>query len=208
MTLLVSGDRKQHQSPIYQTFTPQMWLRLRHQLGYHGIRSGIRQKCRLNFKRHWRKFTVIVFELGCENHHRFEGWFASSGDFDRQLGDKLLVCPLCGNGKITRLPHASHVSTGGSSRPESAKRKTTEGVPQQYTNLGGEMLARLIDHVIENTEDVGQAFPDEARKIHYQEAPERHIRGTASPREIEALREEGVDVIALPLPPHRLVKTH
>jgi hypothetical protein len=151
---------------------------------------------------------VIVFELGCENHHHFEGWFASSEDFERQLGDKLLVCPLCGNGKIARLPHASHVSTGSGSRTESARRKSQEGLPQQYANLGSEMLARLIDHVIENTEDVGPAFPDEARKIHYQEAPERHIRGTASPREIEALREEGVDVIALPLPPHRLGKTH
>jgi len=157
---------------------------------------------------------VIVFELGCENHHRFEGWFASSEDFERQLDDKLLVCPLCGNGRIARLPHASHVGTstgtgtGSGSRAESARRKSAEGMPQQYANLGSEMLTRLIDHVIENTEDVGPAFPDEARKIHYQEAPERHIRGTASPREIEALREEGVDVIALPVPPHRLGKTH
>jgi len=151
---------------------------------------------------------VIVFDLSCENHHRFEGWFASGEDFERQLVDNLLVCPLCGNGKIARLPHASHVGTGSASRAESKKRNPDEATSQQYANLGSEMLSRLIDHVIENTEDVGPAFPDEARKIHYQEAPERRIRGTASPREIEALREEGVDVIALPLPPHRLGKTH
>lgn len=151
---------------------------------------------------------MIVFELGCENHHRFEGWFASSEDFERQLNEKLLSCPLCGNGKITRLPHASYVNTVSDGRAASARRKSDAGAPQQYANLGSEILARLIDHVIETTEDVGRAFPEEARKIHYQEAPERHIRGTASPREVEALKEEGIDVVALPIPPHRLGRPH
>lgn len=151
---------------------------------------------------------MIVFELGCENHHRFEGWFASNDDFDRQFNDKLLACPLCGNGKIARLPHASHINTGGSGRTESARRKSAEAVPQQYVNLGGEIFAKLIDHVIETTEDVGRAFPEEARKIYYQEAPERHIRGTASPREVEALRDEGIEVVALPIPLHRAGRPH
>jgi hypothetical protein len=82
------------------------------------------------------------------------------------------------------------------------------GVPRHYANLGAELLSNLIDKVIENTEDVGRAFPEEARKIHYHEAPERHIRGTASNKEVEALREEGIEVVALPVPPHRLSKTH
>ncbi|MBI3069387.1 MAG: DUF1178 family protein, partial [Betaproteobacteria bacterium] len=82
------------------------------------------------------------------------------------------------------------------------------GVPRQYANLGAELVANLIDKVIENTEDVGRAFPEEARKIHYQEAPERRIRGTASPQEVEALKEEGIEVVALPIPPHRVGKTH
>ena len=66
----------------------------------------------------------------------------------------------------------------------------------------------MIDKVLENTEDVGRAFPEEARKIHYRETPERHIRGTASTKEVEALRDEGIEVVALPVPPHRLSKTH
>jgi hypothetical protein len=149
---------------------------------------------------------VIVFELGCENHHRFEGWFASGEDFDRQLGEKLLTCPICGNSKITRLPHASYVNTGGGERVEGARRPKT--APQQYANLGGEALSRLINHIIEHTDDVGAAFPEEARKIHYQESPERHIRGTASAKEVEALKEEGIEVVALPIPPHLAGKTH
>ncbi len=82
------------------------------------------------------------------------------------------------------------------------------GVPRQYANLGAELLANLIDKVIETTEDVGRAFPEEARKIHYKEAPERHIRGNASSKEVDALREEGIDVVAIPIPPHRVSTTH
>ena len=69
-------------------------------------------------------------------------------------------------------------------------------------------MAQIVEHLIANTEDVGNAFPEEARKIHYKETPERKIRGNASHNEVKELREEGIDVIALPIPKHRLSKTH
>ena len=149
---------------------------------------------------------MIVFNLGCENSHRFEGWFASSEDFDRQVGGKLVACPLCGNANIARLPNASHVKSGAKERPGRAERVTVS--TQQYANMGSEVLAKLVEHIIENTEDVGAAFPEEARKIHYRETPERRIRGTASRDEVEALKDEGVEVVALPIPAHRAGKTH
>lgn len=150
---------------------------------------------------------MIVYELGCANRHRFEGWFSSREDFQRQLDAKLLTCPLCGDGDIERLPHASYVSTRA---PEAAAKSPAELQPQQqqYANLGAEMLAKLIDHIVESSEDVGPRFPEEARKIHYGETDERRIRGTASVQEIDALRDEGIEVAALPIPPHRLGKNH
>lgn len=151
---------------------------------------------------------MIVYNLGCTNEHRFEGWFASADEFERQTQAKLLSCPLCGSDSISRLPHASYVSTGSAQRGAEPAAPTVKGVPRQYANLGEELLANLIDKVIENTVDVGRAFAEEARKIHYREAPERHIRGSASNKEVDALRDEGIDVVALPLPPHRLSKTH
>jgi hypothetical protein len=151
---------------------------------------------------------VIVFNLGCENSHRFEGWFASSEDFERQLGGRLVTCPMCGNANVSRLPHAAHIARSGSrpQRPERAE--PVAATRMQYANVGGEMLARLVEHIVENSDDVGTAFPEEARKIHYQEAPERRIRGTASREEVEALKDEGIEVVALPIPAHRLGKTH
>ena len=151
---------------------------------------------------------MIVFNLGCENSHRFEGWFASGEDFERQIGSKLVICPMCGNANILRLPHAVHINKTASKEPRPPKGEPAAATLQQYANVGSDVLARLVEHIVENTEDVGAAFPEEARKIHYQEAPERRIRGTASRDEVEALKDEGVEVVALPIPVHRLGKTH
>lgn len=151
---------------------------------------------------------MIVFDLGCENQHRFEGWFASNEDFEQQLGSKLVTCPVCGNAGVVRLPHASHIRTGGKDRERAPSAAPTATAWQQYANVGTEILARLVEHIVENTEDVGPAFPEEARKIHYREMPDRRIRGTASREEVEALNDEGIEVVALPIPAHRLGKTH
>ena len=154
---------------------------------------------------------MIVYELGCGNEHRFEGWFASAVDYQEQTESKLLSCPLCGDDRIARLPHASHVGKGTEAphaQERSAPGKRARGLPHHYANLGAELLATVVEKVLENTVDVGRAFPEEARKIHYGEAPERHIRGTASNKEVDALRDEGIEVVALPVPPHRLSTTH
>ena len=148
---------------------------------------------------------MIVFDLGCANSHRFEGWFASNEDFERQIGRKLVTCPLCGNANVSRLPHVFRIGTGGKER---APRAESAAGQKQYSNVSSEVLTKLVEHIIENTEDVGAAFPEEARKIHYRESAERRIRGTASRDEVDALRDEGIEVIALPIPAHLLGKTH
>lgn len=148
---------------------------------------------------------MIVFNLRCEKQHRFEGWFASNDDFQRQQDGKLLSCPLCGSTEIARLPTAPHLRTGGSAQKAL---QGAESEKQEYANVAAELLAKLVDRIIETTEDVGAAFPEEARKIHYHETPDRQIRGTASPKEVDALREEGIEVVAVPIPAHRMGKTH
>jgi hypothetical protein len=152
---------------------------------------------------------VIVYNLGCANDHHFEGWFASLAEYERQSESKLLSCPLCGSEEVSRIAHAPYVSTGAAQREEPRNTGTpASSRPQQYAHPTAEFVANVIEALLENTVDVGRAFPEEARKIHYNEVPERAIRGTASATEVEALREEGIEVMSLPIPPHRLAKAH
>ncbi len=155
---------------------------------------------------------MIVFNLVCSNGHSFEGWFASAADFDRQQKASLLSCPTCGSNTITKALHAPYLNTGSAPKPAKVEKppeqsQHSETAKAQYANVA-ENLSKLVEYVIANTEDVGDAFPEEARKIHYQEAPERRIRGNASNEEVRELREEGIDVVALPIPRHRLSKPH
>lgn len=149
---------------------------------------------------------MIVFNLTCSNDHRFEGWFASSSDFERQQQATLLNCPLCGSTEVNKGLHAPYVNTGSASQlPQ--REAPARDAPAQYANVTDD-LAKLVEHLLANTEDVGNAFPEEARKIHYQESPARKIRGQASPDEVHELRDEGIEVVAVPVPRYLLDKTH
>jgi len=148
---------------------------------------------------------VIVFNLTCGNDHGFEGWFVSADDFARQQQSSLLSCPVCGNNQVSKAPHAPRVNSGSTEAP--ARGRSDKGDAQQYANVRAELM-QMIEHVIATTEDVGRAFPEEARRIHYKEVPERKIRGNASREEVQELREEGIEVVALPVPRHLLGKTH
>lgn len=141
-----------------------------------------------------------VFDLLCANDHRFEGWFSSGEDFERQRDGEIIACPLCGDIRVVKVPAASYVNTGASDR--APKSEPAEPTPEQtqYANFRSAMLAKLVDYVVKNTEDVGTAFPEEARKIHYGESPERKIRGIASREDVSELRDEGIEVVPLPLP--------
>lgn len=137
---------------------------------------------------------MVVYTLSCENAHRFEGWFASPDAFSHQHQGGHLFCPVCGSSTVAKLPSAPHVSLP---TRETAKETAVTGSPDFMSKL----RAKVIEYVLKHTEDVGERFPDEARQIHYGEAPERPIRGQASREEVNELREEGIEVVALPIAP-------
>ena len=139
---------------------------------------------------------MIVFNLACGAEHRFEGWFASADDFDDQGRRGLLSCPVCGSSEVRKQLSAPRLNlSAGSSRDAPEERKSVAMVnPEQA------QLLEMLRKVIESTEDVGQQFPEEARRIHYKEAPVRPIRGVASQDEAKALSEEGIEVAPLPFP--------
>lgn len=164
-----------------------------------------------------------VYNLSCPFDHRFEGWFASEEDCVSQQEKGMLACPLCNSSEITRMPSAPHIAkshgkTGaGQVNPSSTEIATVPAA--QNPPMSDEVVAvTSIDHaqleaqvqaaflkgmreLMNRSEDVGSAFAEEARKIHYKESPERSIRGHTTYDEAESLREEGIEILSLPAIP-------
>ena len=139
-----------------------------------------------------------VLNLHCGQGHVFEGWFAGEDDFQSQLGQGLLECPMCGTHEVRKALSAPRLNLGARA-PASplSNQAAPASAPGAALQAAWLHAARRI---MAESEDVGARFAEEARRMHHGEAPERGIRGQASADEREALREEGIDVMQLPLP--------
>ena len=140
---------------------------------------------------------MIIFDLSCNNNHQFEGWFGSAEDFERQIESRLVICPQCDSHSVRRIPSAVAIA-------KNAKEGSVPSANVDSTVLmpvGAQAMAlyrQLVQTIMANSEDVGQSFAEEARKIHYNESPERAIRGHATVDECDELRDEGIAILSLP----------
>ena len=138
-----------------------------------------------------------VLNLQCGASHSFEGWFGSEDDFQDQLGRGLVECPMCGDTQVHKLPSAPRLNLGATepAKPAAKQEVAAPGPaapPAAHQQLGPPGGG--------HTPDVGERFAEEARRMHYGETEERGIRGQASREETEALLEEGIGVLPLPIP--------
>ncbi|WP_298923078.1 DUF1178 family protein [uncultured Ramlibacter sp.] len=135
-----------------------------------------------------------VLNLQCAHGHGFEGWFGSEDDFQSQLQRGLVECPMCGDTAVTKLLSAPRLNLGAG-KQEPAQQ--VAALPDAALQAAWMKMAR---EVIAQTEDVGERFAEEARRIHYGEVQERGIRGQASREQTEALLDEGIAVMPMALP--------
>ena len=137
---------------------------------------------------------MIVFDLTCGNDHGFEAWFPSSEAYDKQRRARKVRCPVCGDAKIAKGLMAPSVA--GSKKTGGGKATHTAG-PTAYMAA----LREFRQHVEANCDDVGERFPEEARKMHYGETEKRNIYGEATEAEAETLNEEGIECQRIPWVP-------
>ncbi|AUN30523.1 DUF1178 family protein [Niveispirillum cyanobacteriorum] len=154
---------------------------------------------------------MILFNLKCSLGHRFEGWFRNGAAYEAQAASHAITCPLCGDAKIEKAPMAPAIAKGGRSRDRDAPPPAPAAdtpvpveappVPDAVREAQAEILRHLRDlrtQVEKNADYVGDRFAEEARKIHYGEVESRAIYGETSPKQAEALREEGVPIASIP----------
>lgn len=137
---------------------------------------------------------MIRYALVCELEHEFDGWFSSSAAFDEQAAASEVACPVCGSVKVRKGLMAPNVS--------GTKKSSTINVPSPQAEMAQKMVAMMTalrKHVEENCDYVGDKFAETARRIHYEEEPQREIYGEATIEEARELIEEGVEVAPLPV---------
>jgi len=145
---------------------------------------------------------VIRYDLHCEAGHGFESWFRSSADYDQQRKRKLVECPICGSPEIEKqimAPRLKRTDKAGRAKPSEDKAPVAMMSPQEAEFR--QKLRELKDHVTKNAENVGEKFPELARKMHNEEIERRSIYGEASPEEVKSLLDEEVDIHPLPILP-------
>lgn len=133
---------------------------------------------------------MIKYDLHCDQDHTFEAWFRDSATCDEQLAGGEVLCPNCGSAEVQKALMAPSLAKSGS-----RERKQAMAMAQHL-----HMLREFRRHVEANCEDVGSAFVEEARRIHYGEVEHRNIYGEADLEEAKELVEEGIEVFPVPGP--------
>jgi hypothetical protein len=150
---------------------------------------------------------MIRFALSCNENHAFEGWFASSADFDNQCERDLLSCPVCGSSEVKKALMTPSIAKAAKVDESQTQQVVNTAPRKQLSRLNPaqheivRQIAVLRDKVLSEAENVGERFPEEARKIHYGETDARGIYGTADTEDVLQLLEEGIEVIPLPESP-------
>lgn len=141
---------------------------------------------------------MIRYTLACDNAHEFEGWFASAADFDRQAEAKLVSCPICTSVVVRKTLMTPAVALAGP-KDERQMMVMEKGAGDEIARI-----REIVTKIRASADDVGERFPEEARKIHYGEADQRGLIGKATPDEARALLEEGIAIAPLPVLPDDL----
>lgn len=149
---------------------------------------------------------MIRYALRCERGHDFESWFQSSSAYDSQRKRGLVACPMCDSTKVEKAIMAPRIARKGKAKaqPAAATPASEESTSLVMAPQERELIAKLKelrDHVLKNADNVGDKFPDEARKMHYGDIEHRAIYGEATAEEAEALIDEGIEVAPLPTLP-------
>lgn len=146
---------------------------------------------------------MIVFDLHCDQGHRFEGWFGSSNDFDSQMERGLIDCPECGSKSVGKAPMAPSVGTKGNkseSRHPAKEAQLSNAPMPPEVEKAIRQLANAQAKALESSKWVGDKFAEEARSQHYGEKDETPIHGKATRKEAEELAAEGISVAPILFP--------
>jgi len=151
---------------------------------------------------------MILYQLHCADEHSFEAWFRDGASYDLQAQAGDVQCPYCGSTDVSKAPMAPHIASSKSkNEPSGVDQGQVNAVDERRAHEVAQRILDAVGHIreyaVQNFEDVGDDFADEARKIHHGDADERGIYGRASEQDAEEMADEGIEFVRLPGTPRR-----
>ncbi|MEY4998602.1 MAG: hypothetical protein RIS00_646, partial [Pseudomonadota bacterium] len=90
---------------------------------------------------------MIAFDLVCNRGaHQFEGWFASSSDYEQQKAKGLLICPMCGDADIRKAVMAPNIGRKGNQIEPAARSRGHSDPAVPLANMA-EMPSELVEAI-------------------------------------------------------------
>ncbi|MCP9223293.1 DUF1178 family protein [Erythrobacter sp. LQ02-29] len=151
---------------------------------------------------------MIVFDLICDGSHRFEGWFASTSQYEDQLERGLVTCPECDSAAVRKAPMAPAIPAKGNRQDPAPRDPASSGSETVMSNRAippavekaMRALAAAQAKALSQSKWVGTSFAEESRAMHYGEKDLATIHGKATLQEAKELLDEGISVAPLPFP--------
>jgi hypothetical protein len=146
---------------------------------------------------------MIKYSLTCDRDHGFESWFRDSAAYESLVAAHQIECAVCGSDRVRKALMAPSVVTArrkAAPMPEAPPVQPVAMVDDQARKLR-DAVRKLHRAITENADNVGRAFPEEARRIHDGDAPPRSIYGEATPEQVSALLEDGISLLPMPMLP-------
>ena len=143
---------------------------------------------------------MIKYKLTCDCESKFEGWFPSIEDFENQVANGQLLCPMCDSIKVRKDIMSPSIKKKSTKTPRQRGKTAMMDMSDGQMVLGGRarsILKQIETHVTKNFENVGKDFPKEARKAQVGERNEEFY-GTATKKEANELLDEGIDLFHIP----------
>ncbi len=141
---------------------------------------------------------MIRYDLICDKGHEFDGWFSDSAGYDTQRSRGLVECAHCGTSQVDKQIMAPRIGAKSNAKMEPSPQTMMTPPVDLRMQAMMTMMREMRKHVESTAENVGDKFPEEARKQHYNETEKRGIYGNATPDDARALVEEGIEVYPMP----------
>ena len=135
---------------------------------------------------------MIKYKLICKScKTSFDSWFDSSKDYEKLKKIRYINCQACNSINVEKSLMAPNILNSKEIKFDLMER-------EKFTKIN-KKIKKYQKFIKNNFKYVGENFACEARSIHYENKKKGiNIYGKATPKEVKALNEEGIETKIMP----------